>query len=273
MISQALHQKIQTYIETNVGIQLPEHKRSLIESRLVKRQKILQFVSLEAYVEHAISEHSDETLEFIDALTTNKTNFFREQAHFDFIQSFISERSSFANKTLHVWCAGCSSGEEAYTLGIILSELVEQGLISDYRIDATDISKSSLIAAASALYHEGDIAPISESRRKKYLLRGINQAKGTFKLVKSIRKRISFESFNLVCTKLNRPRHYDIILCRNVMIYFGAEQRTRLVDQFWQQLTPNGLFFVGHSEGITNLRSKFKQVVAAGYQKLGDKSA
>ncbi|TYL47563.1 CheR family methyltransferase [Marinomonas sp. IMCC 4694] len=266
------HQRVAEFIDAAVGIQLPSHKRSLIESRLRKRQKVNNMATLSKYIDYALADNSPETIMLIDALTTNKTYFFRESSHFDYIESFLSHNAEFKNKTLRVWSAGCSTGEEAFSLAMILESLRRDRHISDFRIDATDISVSVLQTARSGVYTEARIESIPESMRKLYLLKSRNSEKKLYKMCKELRQKVFFDEFNLITDTYPKSGSYDLIFCRNVMIYFNNEQRNNMIRHFNNSLTDEGVFFIGHSEGLTGNNDIFKQIIPTVYRKVSNAS-
>lgn len=261
------HQRVAEFIDAAVGIQLPSHKRSLIESRLRKRQKVNNMATLSKYIDYALADNSPETIMLIDALTTNKTYFFRESSHFDYIESFLSNNADFRHKTLRVWSAGCSTGEEAFSLAMILENLRKERHISDFRIDATDISVSVLQTAKSGVYTESRIETIPEPMRKLYLLKSRNSEKKLYKICKELRQKVHFGEFNLITGVYPKSGSYDLIFCRNVMIYFNNEQRNNMIRHFNDSLTDSGIFFIGHSEGLTGNNDIFKQIIPTVYRK------
>jgi chemotaxis protein methyltransferase CheR len=262
------HRRVAHFIDAAVGIQLPSHKRSLIESRLRKRQKIHKMATLSHYIDYAMAENSPETIMLIDALTTNKTYFFRESNHFDYLESFLSSESKFRNNTLRVWSAGCSTGEEPFSLAMILENLRRDRKISDYRVDATDISVSVLQTARSGVYTENRIETIPEAMRKLYLLKSRNSDKKLYKICKELRQKVHFDEFNLITDTYPKAGSYDFIFCRNVMIYFNNEQRNNIIKHFNHSLTDDGTFFIGHSEGLTGNNDIFKQIIPTVYHKI-----
>lgn len=205
----------------------------------------------------------------VDALTTNKTDFFRESAHFDFLTRFVRDGriKAAGQRPIRIWSAGCSTGEEPYTIAMVMEELCREIPGLDYQILATDISPSCLSEARQAVYDERKLEPVSEALKKRYVLRGVKQKHGLLKIAPELRARITFEPFNLMTPAFTAMDSFDLIFCRNVMIYFSAQKREQLVDQFRRQLVPGGIFFIGHSEGIATNKSRFTQLQPATYQR------
>lgn len=266
------HRRLATYIEQSAGIQLPDHKRSLIEARLRKRQRATGQTSLHAYVNYALDEYPDERVMLIDALTTNKTDFFREVSHFEYLKAYISERQQQggSDQAMRFWSAGCSTGEEPYTLAMVLESLTRTYPDFNYRIEATDISVSVLAHARQGIYAHEQIGPIPMAYRKQYLLRKKDHQVDIVKIAAALRQRITFGEFNLLSGPYEAMGKFDVIFCRNVMIYFNNEIRNKLISNFHRALKPGGLFFIGHSEGLSGKTHLFTQLVPTVYEKNGD---
>lgn len=267
-------QRVAEFIDKEVGIQLPESKHILVEGRLRKRLRLLGYKSYKEYLDYVLvsPEGKHERLHLIDAITTNKTDFFREPEHFDYLVNkalpeIEKKRRLDGRKELHVWSAGCSSGEEAYTLSMVLHEAAEVQSGMKFNILATDISKSCLDTARSAIYPENRIAPVEMSLRKKYLLRHRDKKAALVLMSPELRAKIKFGSLNLMDKNFEVPQKMDVIFCRNVMIYFNQTVREQLVQRFEQQLVPGGYLFVGHAESLNGFKKKMEQVSPMVYRK------
>lgn len=270
------HKRISDFIDAVTGIQLPESKRSLIEGRLRKRQRLLGLDSLHAYIDHVLDspDGAAEKPHLLDVMTTNKTDFYREKDHFIFLRQHITQtllpRGLVGrNRPLRIWSAGCSSGEEPYTLAFEMLEIEQE--FSDFRfeIHATDISMTCLKAAAMGIYAHERVEPMPLALRKKYLLKSKNPAENLVRIAPEVRNRVKFFEFNLLTGNVAADRRYDVIFCRNVMIYFSDEGRRKVIDLFHQCLTPEGTLFVGHSESLANKTSVFVQVQPTIYRHTG----
>ncbi len=266
--------RIIDFIDKEVGIQLSVSKHTLVEGRLRRRLRQLGYKCYRDYLEFVLDtpDGRHERLHLIDALTTNKTDFFREPVHFRYLvdealPELKKQHNSVGRHELHVWSAGCSSGEEAYTLAIVLNEALEQAVGMRFSILATDISKSSLDTARSAIYPEHRIQPIPVPIRKKYLLRSSNSAEELVQMGSKLRDRVRFASLNLMNRSFNLNEKMDVIFCRNVLIYFNAETREKLIQRFEKQLVPGGYLFVGHSESLNGLDTSMKPVSPMVYRK------
>jgi len=265
--------RVSDFIGSEVGIQLPEAKRTLVESRLSKRLRVLGFSDFKSYLDHTLesSEGELEKLQLIDVLTTNKTSFYREPDHFDYLVEHavpeIEKRNPGARREVKIWCAGCSSGEESYTLSIELNELAAQQNNVSFNIIATDISHSCLSKASRGIYTDRQATSIPVELRKKYLLRSKNSDEGLVQMGPKLRHRIKFKSLNLMDARFDVPKDMDVIFCRNVMIYFNNKLREELVAKFESHLTKGGYLFVGHSESLNGIKTQLEQVAPMVYQK------
>lgn len=271
-LSPKAHKRLSAFVGEMAGIQLPAHKKNLIESRLRKRLVSLQFQSFDDYVEFFLSNNKSAKTEqsiVIDLLTTNKTDFYREARQFEFLSEFYSNsvnRLLLKRQSLNVWCAAASTGEEPYTLALELSELAKTHSDFSFRILATDISPTVLATAHRGVYAESRIATVPLELRKRYFLRSKDASKALVKMSKLLRDTIQFGEFNLIQGDYSNLPKFDVIFCRNVMIYFSPEDRQKVVTNLRQQLNPNGLLFVGHAESIGSNRLDFQQLIPTVYQ-------
>ena len=275
-LSRKDHKLVADYIERIAGIQLPESKMSLIEGRLRKRQRKTGHKSLHEYINVILSspEGEPERLNLLDALTTNKTDFYREPDHFDTLRKHILEtlvplHQQGWKQPLRIWSAGCSSGEEPYTLAIELMELRRELPGFQFTIHATDISNSCLTVARNATYPHSRIDPVPLTLRREYLLRSKDRTKNLVCMGPELRDKVNFSVFNLLTDEYKFDPRFDIIFCRNVMIYFNNNDRSQIIDRFAHSLNRNGLLFIGHSETISDRASNFEQLVPTVYQKTG----
>lgn len=269
------HRRVADFIANQAGIQLPEHKRSLIETRIRRRVKATGHQTFATYLDFALSPAGakGEQILLIDVLTTNKTDFFREPGHFDFLQHHIRNHWAMQggpgfNRPLKVWSAACSTGEEPYTLAMVMKELQENVEGFEFTIDATDIAPSVLETAKKGIYACSRIAPVAELLRKKYLLKSRDPAKALIRMDRSLRSCVRFYPFNLITGHYPEKPTYDVIFCRNVMIYFNNEDRENILRQLRGTLRPGGLLFIGHSESIGTLRSEFETLMPTVFRRL-----
>jgi len=266
------HQRLSAFVGEMAGIQLPAHKKNLIESRLRKRVVSLDFNNFDDYVEFFLSDDKGAKTEqsiVIDLLTTNKTDFYREARQFEFLSEFYSNSANrllLKRKPLNVWCAAASTGEEPYTLALELSELARVHSDFSFRILATDISPTVLATARRGVYPESRIATVPLELRKRYFLRSKDTSKALVKMSKPLRNSIQFDEFNLIKGDYSALSKFDVIFCRNVMIYFSPDDRQKVIANLRQRLNPNGLLFVGHAESIGHNRLDFQQLIPTVYQ-------
>ncbi len=267
--------RVSTFIGNAVGIQLPDSKRKLVESRLRRRLRVLGLSDFKSYLDHTLdsADGDSEKLQLIDVITTNKTNFYREPDHFDYLQqSAIPEletiKTNEVRRKLNIWSAGCSTGEEAYTLSLILNEiaLTKKNFLFD--ILATDISHSCLQTGSRGIYTENQVNIIPLELKKKYLLRSRNSGDGLVQMGEQLKKNIYFKSLNLMDERFSLNEKMDVIFCRNVMIYFNNNIREELVAKFENQLVGGGYLFVGHSESLNGIKNSLKQVAPMVYRKI-----
>ena len=264
-------QKFSSLVYEKTGIYLKPEKKELLNARLGKRLRSTGIKSFQQYYDYVMNDASGEELvQLIDSVSTNFTSFFRESAHFDILSrtvlpAFLGEGKR-KNKELLFWSSACSSGEEPYTMAMVVEDFarVHPGL--RYRIMATDISTKVLALARKGVYGEDRIAKVPGPFLKKYFQKGVGDAAGYVRIKEEIRRMVHFDRFNLMGEFPWRDA-IDVIFCRNVMIYFNRETQQGLVNKFHQALAPGGYLFIGHSESITGLRHAFVQVDATAYQK------
>ena len=263
--------KIIRFVDNYSGIQLSEKKKSMIEGRLRNRLRHLNITNFKEYTQFVLSTNGkDEVIYLIDALTTNKTDFFREKEHFDYIVKTLLPKlvSQGVGRTrpLRIWSAGCSSGEEPYTLAMLLNEWNETHPPIDFEIIATDISISVLQKAKQALYTEKDIEPVPIDMRRKYLRRSIADP-NIVQISSTVKKNVSFGILNFKKKVYRLPDKMDIIFCRNVLIYFDKVTQQDIIHKFCQLLVPQGNLFLGHSESIHGLKLPLDLIGQTIYQK------
>ncbi len=267
--------RLSGFIQRECGIRMPESKKILLESRLQKRLRSLGLSSFSAYCDYLFSPEGleNEVVHMIDVVTTNKTDFYREPRHFEYLvqkalPELITRYGSGINRNLTAWSAGCSTGEEPYTLAMVLSEFARKspGLNFRYLILATDISTRALEKAKKGIYEEERVAPVPLEMKKKYLLRGRNKHRGLVRIVPELRAVVKFRRLNFL--EDFRMREYmDIIFCRNVIIYFERDTQEMLLNKFCQRLRTGGYLFIGHSETLNGLDLPLVQIEPTVYRK------
>jgi chemotaxis protein methyltransferase CheR len=247
------------------GIYFKPDKKALVQARLMKRLRAVGMNSIEAYLDFIESENGARELGFlIDVMTTNKTGFFRESAHFDFLRDkILPEQKSLR---MRFWSAACSSGEEPYSLAITLRNHIADIDSKDCLILATDISTRMLEKARRSIYSQSALRGLPKTLVQENFVK-INQcASKTYQVKENIRNMVRFAWLNLMDSwPMKGP--FNVIFCRNVMIYFDSATRQKLINRFWELLEPGGYLFVGHSEGLSAVSHKFRYVQPATYRK------
>jgi chemotaxis protein methyltransferase CheR len=240
-----------TLIYEYSGIVLTLDKKTLISSRLSKRLRRLELRSFRQYLDYLRHSHgsADEFIAMIDEITTNKTEFFREHQHFDYLVSNILPALAASDWSIvNFWCAGCSTGEEPYSLAMVLAEYF--GTTRNFTIFASDLSTQVLRTAHRAVYPKALGASIPVALRQKYTLTGHGSQTGRFRIVPELRSRVTFGQVNLIAPDWQVPTAMNVVFCRNTMIYFDQKTRIELVAKFRRHLKVGGYFFVGHSETL-----------------------
>jgi chemotaxis protein methyltransferase CheR len=257
--------KLGSYVYEELGIKMPYPKKIMLQSRLQKRLVDLKMNSFKDYIDFALSKEGeeDEIIKMIDLITTNKTDFFRESSHFDYLtETALPEICSgrAPRKTIKIWSAGCSSGEEPYTIAIVLMEYLQKYPDLDFSIFATDISLRILQKAATSIYPEERISDIPLALKRKYFLKSKDQSNKTVRLVPEIRSKVNFQRLNFMDSNYPVDSEFDIIFCRNVLIYFDRDTQQQVITKLASKLVFDGFFFLGHSESITNMKVPLRQI-------------
>jgi chemotaxis protein methyltransferase CheR len=249
------------------GIRLNQGKEELVRSRLIKRLRALGVNSFSGYLRYIKEDRSAQELHImIDALTTNKTSFFRENQHFEFMRTCILPELKKHGSRLRVWSAGCSSGEEPYSIAMLLQEEWPQTNPSEIRILATDISVRVLAKARAGEYENESLKDVPSAYMPKYFNSVRVNSNRIYTVRDSIKKMVRFAQLNLM-DEWPMKGPFEIIFCRNVMIYFDSATQGRLVRRFYDLLVPGGYLLVGHSESLVANSCGFKYVQPATYVK------
>ncbi|PKN25528.1 MAG: hypothetical protein CVU64_19695 [Deltaproteobacteria bacterium HGW-Deltaproteobacteria-21] len=271
-LSERDYTDLSNLIYEKCGIYLHKGKRELLRARLAKVLRKHDFASVREYYSHLVGDQTGkELIQLLDSISTNLTFFFREPKHFDFltntaIPKLIRAKRTGAGKRLNLWCAGCSSGEEAYSIGITLLEKLSDSNLREVSILATDISTRMLNVAIRGVYGEEKVEKISYELRRRYFQKGVKNWEGFYRVKPALREAIEFRRLNLVeHFSFNTP--FDIIFCRNVMIYFDKPTQEKLVNRFYNVLSKEGYFLIGHSESLTGIGHSFRYVQPSIYAK------
>jgi chemotaxis protein methyltransferase CheR len=243
-------------VEGQVGIKLPAAKQLMLEGRLHKRVRALNYSDLNEYVENLFDadQFEHELPHLIDVVTTNKTDFFREPSHFTFMKDVAVPQllKPHGRTNLKVWSAAASAGMEAYTAAMVLDGMARGGLRFDFRILGTDISTAMLRLAKTAIYTRDVLTPVPAEFIKRYFLRSRDRSSDEVRVVPELRRLTNFMRMNLMDTTYPVDRDVDIIFCRNVLIYFEKETQRKVVEQLCSHLRPGGYLMVGHSESMVH---------------------
>jgi chemotaxis protein methyltransferase CheR len=277
MLNEAEFDMIRKVVYEHCRISLSDDKIALVRARVSKQMRVGGFASVQEYLDHVLADHKSVAFtKFIDSISTNLTSFFRESQHFDYLSStflpaLLAKKKQAGETRLVCWSAACSSGEEPYTLGMVLSEaLAKQGGKWDVRMLATDISTAVLETASGGVYPESRMNGIPSNYRPKYFSpHGQDGSEPTFEVSPELRKMVRFRHLNLMdAWPFSGP--FDFIFCRNVMIYFDKPTQQALVERFHNCLRPNGLLFTGHSESLTGVKHRFTHRRPSIYEKTGN---
>ena len=261
---------IRDYIKHHFGISLGNEKKSLIYSRLRNVLQDKGYSDFTQYFNAMINDRSGESvIQFIDRITTNHTFFMREADHFTYFRDVVLpciEKTYDAAKDLRIWCAGCSSGEEPYTLQMIIQEYFKNKPGWNTDILATDISTGVLSKALMGIYANDSIKPLPPEWKKTYF----KPYDAANSIVTDVLKRsVIIRKFNLMNERFPFKKPFQAIFCRNVMIYFDNETRAALTQKFYDLTEPGGYFFIGHSESLSQTKTDYQYIMPAIYRKVG----
>ncbi|MGO4580909.1 CheR family methyltransferase [Cupriavidus sp. 2TAF22] len=245
-------EKIRAMIHRRAGISLGSHKREMVYSRLARRLRTLQLTDFGTYL--AMLEEDDRSDEwefFTNSLTTNLTSFFREAHHFP----LLAEHAKKTGRPYSVWCSAASTGEEPYSIAITLAEALGDRAGT---VLATDIDTQVLAKARAGVYTAEQVSKLSPERLKRFFLKGTGQRAGAVKVKPDLAGTIDFQPLNLLAPDWGIREKFDVIFCRNVMIYFDKPTQGRILERFVPLLKPHGLLFAGHSENFSYVTRAFQ---------------
>ena len=265
--------RLSEFIHTQCGIKMPPGKKIMLEARLQKRLKSVGAATFGEYCEYLFNSpgSQDELVQMINAVATNKTDFFREPGHYPILTdtvlpSFVDPAPG-SGQCFTIWSAGCSSGEEPYTLALVLSEFAVHHPGFRFSIVATDISTKVLEKAKLGIYDEERVAPVPLVIRQKYLMKSKDRSKGQVRITPELRSLIRFERVNLMDEQYRRPELLDVIFCRNVIIYFERVNQEKLLVRLCNSLRSGGHLFLGHSETVHGFDLPLQRVTSTVYRK------
>ncbi len=255
------------------GIKLSPIKKTMLSVRLHKRLVALGIPTFKAYLEFVLSEagQRDEVLHLIDVVSTNKTDFFREPDHFTYLSAkvlpeFATGRRYTSQRRLTIWSAGCSSGEEPYTLAMVVNEFVEQHPWLDFVVVGTDVCTRMLEMAQSAIYANDRVTPIPKPYLHKYFMQGRGERKDFHRVVPELRRKVVLHRLNFKDSEFHLDYQMDVIFCRNVIIYFDRPTQRELLAKLHRQLVPGGYLFIGHSETMEGMDRQFQRMAPTVYR-------
>ena len=272
-ISNADFARLRSLIHAQSGINLSSDKKTMLELRIKRRVRSLDLNSFAQYCEYLFGHQGqrEEIVHLLDVVTTNKTDFFREPAHFDYLTQKALPDLMARNRNgrdLLIWSAGCSTGEEPYTLAIVLSEygLTHPGF--RFRVLATDIATTVLEKANLGVFTAEVVRPVPPELRRKYFLRSRNPGSNRARVVPELRKLVEFRRLNFKDADFGLSEKLDVIFCRNVIIYFDRPTQEQILQKLSRHLVAEGYFFVGHAEALHDMELPLEPVAPATYRKV-----
>ena len=272
VLSESEFRKISDMVYTHCGINLHDGKKELVRARLAKRLRLGNFKTFPQYMRHVLQDNTGKEFSLlIDSISTNLTSFFREGRHFEFLKEkflpkMLERKRKNRNFRIRAWSAGCSSGEEPYSIAITLLQAIAGQGRWDVKVLATDISTSMLETARMGIYSKERIGPVPLMQRNKYLILRHKNRRKAFEVGKGLRDAVIFKYLNLQQDwPITGP--LDFIFCRNVMIYFDKPTQQHLISRFWDLLDSGGVLFTGHSESLTGIKHRFNYIQPTIYMK------
>lgn len=255
--------RVKAIIYRKAGINLGDSKKQLVYSRLARRLRVLQLNNFDEYLAY-LDHNKSEQQEFINALTTNLTAFFREAHHFSILADYVRNRKTTAGK-LRIWCAASSTGEEPYSIAMTLIEAYGT-YTPPVEIIASDIDSSVLEFAAQGIYSLERLDALSLEQKKQFFLRGKGRNNGSAKVIDKLRQLIEFRQINLLDRDWRLGSGFDVIFCRNVMIYFDKPTQLQLLERMVRLLKPEGIYIAGHSESFSHASHLVKLIAKTTYR-------
>jgi chemotaxis protein methyltransferase CheR len=259
------------FIEGNLGIKIPPSKKVMLESRLAKRLRALKLPDYESYCDYVFSDEGfdREIQQMIDCVTTNETDFYREPNHYEILTSqilpeFVQDKQL---RELNVWSVAAATGQEAYTLAMVMEEFARKTVPFSYRILATDISEKVLKIAQTGIYTEHQASKIPDAQKRAYCLRSKDHTQRTLRIKPELRSRVLFRKLNLMDNAYGISRKYQIVFCRNVFIYFDRPTQKKVLERIHSHMASDGYLFMGHSENIGGSQDLFEPVASAVYRR------
>lgn len=260
--------RVQKIVYDFAGIDLNDSKKNLVYNRLSKRIRFLEQASFNEYLDYVEKIGEDEFVHLINAITTNLTFFFRENHHFEYLANEVIPallKKNAASKKIRIWSAGCSTGEEPYSIAIVLKETVPAGW--DAKVFATDLDTNVINTGSTGVYPIDRLKGVSEERKKRWFMKGSGSQTGFAKVKPELQGIIDFSQVNLM-DSWPFKEGIDVIFCRNVVIYFDKPTQTKLFGRYADLLQNDGHLFIGHSESLYKVSDRFNLLGQTIYQKI-----
>lgn len=273
LISASDYARLRQLVYDETGIALGAGKKIMLEGRIRRRLKALEIDTYHNYCKFLFSQRGlkEELIHLIDVVTTNKTDFFREPRHFDFLVSHVTPEhmaGGEGRRPLLVWSAGCSSGEEPYTLAMVLSEYGRAHPGFSFRIFATDVSTAVLNKAALGVYSTDAVRPVPQALKVRHLMRGRERHCDRVRVVPELRRMVEFRRLNFMDSDYGLQERFDVVFCRNVIIYFDRSTQQSILGKITRHLRPGGYLFMGHAETLHELDLPVRPVAPALYRRV-----
>lgn len=270
-LSVANYRRLSEFIHEYSGIKMPPSKQTMLEGRLRKRVRDCNLQSLDDYCAFLFERGGieSEAIHLIDVVTTNKTDFFREPAHFDFmvntaLPGFVAE----GRRQVRIWSSACSIGAEPYTIAMLMEDFCQDHRGLDYSIFASDLCTQVLADALMGIYPAAMIDPVPMALRQRHLLSSRDPSKKTVRIAPNLRAKMSFARQNLMDSTYAAPRELDMIFCRNLLIYFDKPTQAMVLNRLCTHLRPGGYLFLGHSETIVGIDLPVRTAAGTVFQRI-----
>ena len=269
-LTQRDFRQLSSFIYDYCGIKMPDTKRTMLEGRLRKRLRATGHATFSDYCRFLFRDGGmeSESIFLIDVVTTNKTDFFREPNHFDFmVKVALPELGAKGNRRIKAWSSACSTGAEPYTMAMVMADATEKGVINDFSILATDLSTDVLSKAQTGIYTKDLVAPVPNDYAQKYIMQPKDKHRNEVRITPKLRSKIGFGRLNLMNPTYDIGEPVQMVLCRNVLIYFDKKTQAHVLQQLCKCLAKDGYLFIGHSESITGIDLPIKQVANTVFKK------
>ncbi len=262
--------RLADFIHDYSGIKMPANKRTMLEGRLRRRMRATHIGDVNDYCRYLFEGDgmAAEVIHLIDAVTTNKTEFFREPAHFQFMaKQGLPALAAAGRREIKIWSSACSTGAEPYTIAMMMDEFCQGRRGVDYSILCTDICTEVLGQAIAGIFSEQMIEPVSMERRQRYVMRARDRSSGHVRITPHLRAKLSFARLNLMDEAYPVDTDLDIVFCRNILIYFDKVTQAKVLGRLCDHLRPGGYLFLGHSESIVGIDLPVTQIANTVFQK------